>query len=153
METLNPFLVYKGRYHVPAEFTTKQFIEEFEDMEVRHDDIFIATYPKSGNYVLRHPKDVFVSYYNFVLQRLERMKGKPVPRTQEMFDAFFDDLIGGRARYGDWFDNVIGYYEHRHDVNFLFVHFESMKSEHLINGSTFSHLNKMKDLTTFIVER
>ncbi|PIK46606.1 hypothetical protein BSL78_16539, partial [Apostichopus japonicus] len=31
--------------------------------------------------------------------------------------------------YGDWFDNVIGYYEHRHDDNFLFVHFESMKSD------------------------
>ncbi|PIK41885.1 putative sulfotransferase 1 family member D1-like isoform X1 [Apostichopus japonicus] len=208
METLTPFLVYKGRYHVPAEFTTKEFIEEFENMEVRNDDIFVAIYPKSGThwmqeivhliiadghsekldvthrrivaeladvkspemtatvgptlrnikdspsprvitthlpcellpkqsrekknkviYVLRHPTDVYVSYYNFVLQYSEMIRGTPIPHTQEMFDAFFDDLIGGRAEYGDWFDNVIGYYEHRHDDNFLFVHFESMKSD------------------------
>lgn len=202
------FLLYKGKYHVPAKYTTAEFVQEFEDMEVREDDIFIATYPKSGThwmqevvqliladghieklgpdhrhiiaelseartpadtikvgptvrkfknlssprvitthlpfellpkqrhekgnkiiYVLRHPKDVIVSYYNFVRKYWEAETNAPVEHTKELFETFFGDQIGGGSEYGDWFDNVSSYYQRKDDGKILFVHFESMKSD------------------------
>lgn len=186
------FVLYKDKYHCPNLYSRKEFFQEFEDMEVRDDDIFIATYPKSGThwmqeivhlilvdghveklgrdhrnivaelsearspddtdrvgptlrkfkdlpsprvitthlecellpkqsrekknkiiYVLRHPKDVIVSFYNFTLMYMSMAENRQVEHTRKMFDGFFDDQIGGGAEYGDWFDNVNSYYQHK----------------------------------------
>lgn len=38
---------YKEKYYIPRR-STAEFMQEFEDMELREDDIFVCTYPKSG---------------------------------------------------------------------------------------------------------
>ncbi|KAJ8023628.1 Sulfotransferase family cytosolic 1B member 1 [Holothuria leucospilota] len=43
------FFTYKEGYHIPVR-VLKEFMEELREMEVRPDDIFIATFPKSGTH-------------------------------------------------------------------------------------------------------
>ncbi|KAJ8023682.1 Sulfotransferase family cytosolic 1B member 1 [Holothuria leucospilota] len=46
---MNSVLRYKGKYLIPR-LSSPEFMEEFEKMEVREDDIFIISYPKSGTH-------------------------------------------------------------------------------------------------------
>lgn len=74
-------------------------------------------------YVCRNPKDVCVSFfyhtrgfaaYDFVNGTLE---------------DFFEVFLEGKNEHGDYFDNVLSWYEHRNDPNVLFIHYEDMKVE------------------------
>ena len=57
-------------------------------------------------YVTRNPKDCCVSYFH-------HMKSIPGHGFNGTFDEFFEFFINGNIDYGDYFDNLLGWYEHR----------------------------------------
>ncbi|KAF8768068.1 Sulfotransferase 1C2A like protein [Argiope bruennichi] len=71
-------------------------------------------------YVTRNPKDCCVSYYH-------HMKNIPGHGFKGTFDQFFELFISGKIDYGDYFDHLMGWYEHRNDSNVLFLTYEQMK--------------------------
>lgn len=72
-------------------------------------------------YVCRNPKDCVTSFYYHT-------KGFPgYEFTRGTFSTFFDIFCEGQTDFGDYFDHVLGWYEHRNDPNVLFLHYEDMK--------------------------
>ncbi|XP_037579942.2 amine sulfotransferase [Dermacentor silvarum] len=73
-------------------------------------------------YVCRNPKDTCVSmfYHTRGFIGYDFADGK--------FDDFFEMFISGDTEYGDYFDHVQGWYEHRNDPNVLLLHYEDMKA-------------------------
>ncbi|KAH7941875.1 hypothetical protein HPB49_018287 [Dermacentor silvarum] len=66
-------------------------------------------------YVARNPYDCAVSLYHFV-------KGlTPTTYTDVSFEKFLSLFLTGKAFYGDYFDHVLPWYEHRHKSNILFI--------------------------------
>lgn len=57
-------------------------------------------------YVTRNPKDTCVSYYH-------HMKNIPGHGFNGTFDQFFELFLSGKIDYGDYFDHVMEWYEHR----------------------------------------
>ena len=47
----------------------------------------------------------------------------------ESFDKFFELFRQGRLVYGDYFDNVTSWWEHRDNPAVLIVHYEDMKRD------------------------
>ncbi|KAG0444897.1 hypothetical protein HPB47_013257, partial [Ixodes persulcatus] len=45
------------------------------------------------------------------------------------FEVFFDVFMNGDVDYGDYFDHVLSWYEHRNDANMLFINYEEMKHD------------------------
>ncbi|GFT98169.1 hypothetical protein NPIL_166511 [Nephila pilipes] len=70
--------------------------------------------------VTRNPKDTCVSYYH-------HMKNIPMHGFNGTFDQFFELFLSGNIDYGDYFDHLLGWYEHKNDPNVLFVTYEEMK--------------------------
>lgn len=94
-------------------------------------------------YVYRHPKDVLISYYDFLLKMI-KPEVKPAP-----FEEFFDDTVSGQFQYGTWFDHVLEYYNHKDDNNFFAVPFEDMKQDlHKVVQDVASFLGKSLDYAT-----
>ncbi|KAG8177588.1 hypothetical protein JTE90_028309 [Oedothorax gibbosus] len=71
-------------------------------------------------YVTRNPKDTCVSYFH-------HMTANPAHGFTGTFDEFFEIFLSGKIDYEDYFDNLLGWYEHRNDSNVLFVTYEEMK--------------------------
>ncbi|GFX99608.1 amine sulfotransferase [Trichonephila clavipes] len=71
-------------------------------------------------YVTRNPKDCCVSYFH-------HMKNIPGHEFKGTFDQFFELFLSGKIDYEDYFDHLLGWYEHRNDPNVLFVTYEEMK--------------------------
>ena len=46
----NPVVRINGNSYLP--FTTPEFVEAFSQLETRKDDVFIATWPKSGKCIM-----------------------------------------------------------------------------------------------------
>ncbi|KAH8028635.1 hypothetical protein HPB51_017853 [Rhipicephalus microplus] len=66
-------------------------------------------------YIARNPYDTCVSFYYHT-------KHIPAYRFQDgTFDEFFELFMQGRVEFGDYFQNVISWYEHRNDSNVLFL--------------------------------
>ncbi|KAJ8023694.1 Amine sulfotransferase [Holothuria leucospilota] len=90
-------------------------------------------------YVYRHPKDVIVSFFNYLSQRHDIHGVGSVKKTHssKQFASFFDIITSGKCmcfvplqlQYGSWFDHVIGYYKHREDENMFSVSYEKMKKK------------------------
>ncbi|UYV81136.1 hypothetical protein LAZ67_20000136 [Cordylochernes scorpioides] len=45
------------------------------------------------------------------------------------FDEFFELFFNGRCDYGDYFDHILSWYEHRNDPNVLFLTYEGLKTD------------------------
>ena len=45
------------------------------------------------------------------------------------FDEFFDCFITGKVDFGDYFDNLLSWYEHKDNNNILFLTYEYMKAD------------------------
>ncbi|KAH6926189.1 hypothetical protein HPB50_015801 [Hyalomma asiaticum] len=73
-------------------------------------------------YVTRNPYDVCVSYYY-------HMKSKTPKVFEASFDSFCKLFIAGKVPYGDYFDHLLSWYEHRRDPNILFLTYEQLKQD------------------------
>lgn len=45
------------------------------------------------------------------------------------FDDYFELFMDGKVDFGDYFDNLLSWYEHRNDSNVLFITYEQMKKD------------------------
>ena len=72
-------------------------------------------------YVARNPKDMAVSYFYhyFSTKAAENMT----------FDKFFSALFSGQVYYGDYFEHVLSWWEHKDDDNVLFLKYEDLKND------------------------
>lgn len=74
-------------------------------------------------YVARHPSDCVVSFYHHV-------RYFPVYFFSDgSFDEFFEVFITGKTDFGDYFDNLLSWYERKDEPNVLFLTFEDMKTD------------------------
>ncbi|XP_077536808.1 sulfotransferase ssu-1-like isoform X2 [Haemaphysalis longicornis] len=81
--------------------------------------------PKSPDaryiYVARNPYDCCVSLYHHT--RLF-----PIYEFEDgTFDEFFEMFFRGEVDFGDYFENLLSWYEHRDDDNVLFLTYEDLK--------------------------
>ena len=83
--------------------------------------------PYSSNakyiYVARNPFDCVVSFFYHT-------KGfvKNYNFDEGNFDTFFDCFLAGEVDFGDYFDNLSSWYEHKNDKNVLFLTYEGLKA-------------------------
>ena len=76
-------------------------------------------------YVVRHPKDVAVSFYH--LHRSHKLLG----HYQGTWDDFFACFLTGQVVYGSWFDHTLGWWAHlqEHADNVLVLFYEDMQHD------------------------
>ncbi|KFM59489.1 Sulfotransferase family cytosolic 2B member 1, partial [Stegodyphus mimosarum] len=75
-------------------------------------------------YVARHPADCVVSFYHHT-------RYFPIYSFSDgTFDEFFDLFVKGAVDFGDYFDHLLSWYEHRNEENIFFITFEAMKADH-----------------------
>ena len=79
------------------------------------------TTPGKFIYVLRNPKDVFVSYYIHV----SHIRGIP----QQERDAYFKQFLQGEVSFGSYFDHVLSWWAHKDDDNVFILKYEDMKKD------------------------
>ncbi|KFM57663.1 Estrogen sulfotransferase, partial [Stegodyphus mimosarum] len=74
-------------------------------------------------FVARNPKDCCVSFYyhtkNIVGYKFQNGK----------FDDYFELFMEGKVDFGDYFDTLLSWYEHRNDPNILFITYEQLKKD------------------------
>lgn len=74
-------------------------------------------------FIARNPYDTCVSFY-YHAKRL------PAYFFEDgTFDEFFDMFVEGKVDYGDYFDHLHSWYEHRSDTNVLFLTYEDLKKD------------------------
>ncbi|XP_075538229.1 sulfotransferase ssu-1-like [Dermacentor variabilis] len=74
-------------------------------------------------YITRNPYDCCVSFYYHT-------RNMPMYCFENgTFDQFFDMFVEGKVDYGDYFDHLLSWYEHRGDSNVLFVTYEDLKKD------------------------
>lgn len=76
-------------------------------------------------YVMRNPKDVFVSIYN-------HRRNMPYLVEIPTWDEAFKRLITGDSAFGLHFDHVLGWWKQRDDPNILFLTYEDRIKEMLL---------------------
>src|ERR1700691_1065530 len=89
---------------------------------IKTHEYFDHRYPKTI-YIVRDPRDVALSYYDF--QRKYRQIEDDYP-----LDRYVDDFVSGRlisADWGTWAENVASWvYTRSHGKDFLLLHYEDM---------------------------
>ncbi|XP_070378067.1 sulfotransferase ssu-1-like [Dermacentor albipictus] len=74
-------------------------------------------------YVARKPYDCCVSFYHHT-------KSRPRCNFQDgTFDQFLDMFVRGKVDFGDYFENLLSWYEHRGDPNVFFLTYEDLKRD------------------------
>ncbi|CAN7948842.1 unnamed protein product [Ixodes hexagonus] len=74
-------------------------------------------------YVCRNPYDCCVSFYHHT-------KGIPIYRFCDgTFDEFFEMFLAGKVDFGDYFDHLLSWYEHRNNPNVFFLTYEDLKED------------------------
>lgn len=68
-------------------------------------------------YIARNPFDVCVSFYHFI------GSDYAIHDLSTFFEIFIDP---NEAIYGDYFENLLSWWVHRHDPNVLFITYEEM---------------------------
>ncbi|XP_037499872.1 sulfotransferase 1E1 [Rhipicephalus sanguineus] len=84
-----------------------------------------APYSPEAKYICaaRNVYDVCVSYYYHT-------RGlTPISVKDVSFATFHDMITAGKLSYGDYFDHVLSWYEHRHHPNVLFFTYEDVKKD------------------------
>ncbi|XP_046579030.1 sulfotransferase 1A1-like isoform X1 [Haliotis rubra] len=78
-------------------------------------------------YVMRNPKDIVVSYYNF-------MRGLPHYKYTGKWENYMQYFILGKFSYGSWFDYVLEFEDMKRshpDLPVLTLHYEDLKEDPL----------------------
>ncbi|MDJ0601708.1 MAG: sulfotransferase domain-containing protein [Crocosphaera sp.] len=75
-------------------------------------------------YVARNPFDCAVSFYHHTRGFI-----KHYDFADGTFDDFFECFIIGEVDFGDYFDHLVPWYEHKNDKNVLFFTYETMKTD------------------------
>ena len=75
-------------------------------------------------YVARNPFDCLVSFYHHTRGFVQHYDF-----TDGTFDDFIECFIRGKVDFGDYFDNLVPWYEHKDDPNVLFFTYETMKAD------------------------
>ncbi|XP_077988770.1 amine sulfotransferase-like [Glandiceps talaboti] len=73
-------------------------------------------------YITRNPKDVCVSFYNFV-------KSVKFAEMNLTWDEWFEAFVNGKVWYGPWIDNVLAWKRYRVNDNVCHVTYEDMKRD------------------------
>ncbi len=73
-------------------------------------------------YVARNPFDCAVSFYHHTRGFIKHYNF-----ADGSFDDFFECFITGKVDFGDYFDHLVPWYEHKDDKNVLFLTYETMK--------------------------
>ncbi len=75
-------------------------------------------------YVARNPFDCAVSFFHHT-------RGFPQHYNfaEGTFDEYFECFLAGAVDFGDYFDNLCSWYDHRDDDNVLFMTYEGMKRD------------------------
>ncbi|CAN7940824.1 unnamed protein product [Ixodes hexagonus] len=74
-------------------------------------------------YVARNPYDCCVSFYHHT-------KSFPAYFFEDgTFSEFFDMFLEGKVDSGEYFDNLLSWYDHRHDPNVLLLTYEGLKRD------------------------
>ncbi|XP_054710941.1 sulfotransferase ssu-1-like [Uloborus diversus] len=74
-------------------------------------------------FVARNPKDCCVSFYHHT----ENILGYEFQGGD--FDVYFELFMEGKVDFGDYFDCLLSWYEHRNDPNVLFITYEELKKD------------------------
>ncbi|KAL4950714.1 P-loop containing nucleoside triphosphate hydrolase protein [Aspergillus filifer] len=74
-------------------------------------------------YIARNPKDTCVSCFHF-----DRQKSWSGYYFGD-WDHWLHMFMNGKCHRGDWFDHVLGRWEHRHADNILFMRYEELKRD------------------------
>ena len=109
------------------------------------------TLPSKFIYLIRNPKDVAVSIFNFA-----KVQGHV---EAPEWDMLLQCLSSGEVPYGDYFNHILSWWAHRDSPNILFLRYEDMKKDLPQAVSTiaaFLHVHlypsviqKIADATTF----
>lgn len=103
---------------------TMATVEAMSDPRPLHYHLPYDLIPKNPKakyiYIFRNPKDTVVSFYHFTMQTDE---------LNVSFDQYFDTFMKGLVAYGDYFDHVLSWYEHRNDPNVLFLAYEQLHAD------------------------
>lgn len=75
-------------------------------------------------YVARNPFDCAVSFYHHT-----RGFAQHYDFADGTFDDYFECFLAGEVDFGDYFDNLLSWHEHRDDANVLFLTYEQMKAD------------------------
>ncbi|ACK66184.1 Alcohol sulfotransferase [Rippkaea orientalis PCC 8801] len=73
-------------------------------------------------YVARNPFDCVVSFYHHTRGFI-----KHYDFAEGTFDDFFECFIRGEVDFGDYFENLVPWYQHKDNDNVLFLTYEAMK--------------------------
>lgn len=101
-------------------------------------------------YIARNPKDAAVSSYKFI-KSLGSSTGLSAP-----WEYYVKLFIEGKTMWSQWNDHVLGWWEHRHDSNVLFLKYEDLQKDLLSNVRIIADfLNKplSDDLANLIAEQ
>lgn len=99
-------------------------------------------------FVARNPKDVAVSFFHHYLsfKYVENL----------CWDDFVSWFLSGKVSYGDYFEHVLSWWEHRNDKNVLFLKYEDMKKDlhsTIVQISQFLGYNLSHDLVEKIAKK
>ncbi|XP_067129155.1 sulfotransferase ssu-1-like [Centruroides vittatus] len=97
----------------------------------------LAQYSPSAKYIYiaRNPRDLCVSFYHHTKD------GRFYNFSDGIFDEYFKLFINGKTDYGDYFDHLLSWYEHKDEPNILFTTYENLK----LNG-----INEILKIAKFI---
>lgn len=108
------------------EFTGTEFMESVKDPRAFkvHLPFDMTPYSPDTKYivVVRNPKDCLVSYFHHTRTLFYGFEDGE-------FDTYFDLFMAGEVDYGDYFDHILSWYEHRKDPNVFFICYEEMKAD------------------------